>query len=228
MEADVIVDADSMIYASAITSEDLSEAKTKLDFAINQSLNDLQNQGVEVFSLIICSGSKGNFRKLITGSYKANRKSELPELLAPLHKYCIEKWYSQWSYGVETDDLVASLWHKSTESGNKCIIVSIDKDYMQLPALIWSYRRKEMLNLSELDALRAFYTQMIVGDSADNIKVCNGKGKVFAKKLLSDKTTKYQIVKAVYGVYREIYKSKARQRYTEAYHLLKLRTDVQR
>ena len=35
------------------------------------------------------------------------------------------------------------------------------------------------------DALRNFYTQMIVGDSADNILVCSGKGKVYAGKLFS-------------------------------------------
>jgi len=69
---------------------------------------------------------------------------------------------------------------------------------------------------------------MIVGDSADNIKVCKGKGKAFANKLLEPLTSKYQIVKAVYDVYREIYKGKAKLKYITTYNLLKLRTDVLR
>jgi len=227
MEIKPILDADSMIFASAVTSSDLEEAKLKLDYKINESLNDLQDLGYEIVSFVVCSGSKGNFRKLITKEYKANRqKIEIPEFLDDLHEYCKSDWNSKWSYGVETDDLVAKLWFESNNNGENPIIVSIDKDYFQFPAKIYNYNKKELVELSLLESIKNFYTQMIVGDSADNIKVCSGKGNAYASKLFDGLTTKYQIVKAVYGVYKEHYRSKAKLKYIETYNLLKLRTDV--
>ena len=227
MDIKAIVDADSMIYASAITSDNISDAKNKLDAKINESLNNLQDLGYDIMSLVVCSGSKGNFRKFIASSYKANRKdTELPPLLDELHEYCKSDWYAQWAYGIETDDLVAKIWHESNENNESPVIVSIDKDYLQFPAMIFNYNKKKLVKVTELEALKNFYTQMIVGDSADNIKVCKNKGKAYADKLFKDLTSKYQIVKAVYGVYREHYKSKAKLKYIESYNLLKLRTDV--
>lgn len=171
MDIKAILDADSMIYASAVNSGNISDAKNKLDARINESLNDLQDLGYDIMSLVVCSGSKGNFRKFITSSYKANRKdTELPPLLDELHEYCKSDWYAQWSYGIETDDLVAKIWHESNENNESPVIVSIDKDYLQFPAMIFNYQNKKLIKLTELEALKNFYTQMIVGDSADNIR----------------------------------------------------------
>jgi hypothetical protein len=74
MDINAILDADSMVYASAVNSEDLEEAKVKLDAKINNSLNNLQDLGYDIVSLIVCNGSKGNFRHFIADNYKANRK----------------------------------------------------------------------------------------------------------------------------------------------------------
>ena len=227
MEIKAILDADSMIYACASTSDDLEEAKVKLDAKINDSLNNLQDLGYDIASLVVCSGSKGNFRLFIDANYKANRKKvDRPPLLEDLHQYCKEDWQSQFGYGIETDDLVAKIWYNSLKHGENPVIVAIDKDYLQFPAKIYNYNKNTLIEVSKIEALRNFYTQMIVGDSADNISVCSGKGKVYADKLLSDLTTKYQMTRAVYGVYKEHYKSKAREKYIQSYNLLKLRIDV--
>ena len=224
----VLVDADSIIFASAVTSETFLDARDKFDYKINEVLDTISNKyDIEGFSVF--SGSKGNFRKYVTETYKANRRDmEIPEHLNALHKYSKEFWDAKYIYGAETDDLIATNWFNYTKEGKNVIIVAIDKDYKQFPCVIYNYNKKSFELINELDALKNFYTQMIVGDSADNIKVCKGKGKAFAGKLLEPLTSKYQIVKAVYGVYREIYKSKAKLKYIETYNLLKLRTDVLR
>ena len=69
-----------------------------------------------------------------------------------------------------------------------------------------------------------FYEQCIVGDTADNVQYFLGKGKVFAGKYLKDCETKYQYTRKLYELFKQEYKGKARQKYTECYHLLKLRT----
>ena len=229
MDIKAIVDADSMIYASAITSDNISDAKNKLDAKINESLNNLQDLGYDIMSLVVCSGSKGNFRKLITPVYKANRKKqELPPLLDEMHQFVKDEYNSVWGFGIETDDIVARYWKElSNEVGrNNVMIVSIDKDYKQFPALIYNYhyKHKEVLDISEEEALYNFYEQMIIGDSADNVQYFSGRGKVFASKYLKDCNTKYQYTRKMLELFQEKYKGKARQKYAECYHLLKLRT----
>lgn len=66
---------------------------------------------------------------------------------------------------------------------------------------------------------------MIAGDSADNVNYFKGKGKAFAKKYYLGCHTKYQYTRKLYELFQEEYKSKARQRYSECFLLLKLRTN---
>ena len=224
MKYNVIIDADSMIYASAF-AEDLESAQQSYDSRIESVLDYFESKG-EVLSFTVCSGSKGNFRKYLTDTYKANRKDiEHPQWLNHLHSYSKTDWNAKYIIGAETDDLVASLFVKTTE-GVTNVIASIDKDYLQFEGWIYNYNKNTLTYNTKLDALRAFYTQMIVGDSADNIKVCKGKGKAYATKLFKDCETEYQFIRKVFKTYQDFYKSKARETYILTYKLLKLRTDV--
>jgi 5'-3' exonuclease len=224
MKYNVIIDADSMIYSAAFADE-LDSAKESLDSKIESVLDYFEEKGT-VNAFTICSGSRGNFRKYLTSTYKANRKDvKHPEWLKHLHLYAKTDWSSKRAVGVETDDLVASLFLKKTE-GVRNVIVSIDKDYLQLEGWIYNYNKNTLIHNSKLDALRAFYTQMIVGDSADNIKVCKGKGKAYASKLFKDCETEYQFRRRVFETYKSIYKSKARETYILTHKLLKLIRNV--
>ena len=192
-------------------------------------VNDLEEK-YEIDKVITFNGSKGNFRKLITPKYKANRKKqELPPLLHDMHQYVKETYNSIFGFGIETDDLVARYWYNiSNDIGrNEVMIVSIDKDYKQFPCLMYNYHYKHrvVLDISEDEALYNFYEQMIVGDTADNVNYFKGKGKKFAENYYKDCTTKYQYTKKLYELFKEQYKGKAKQRYTECYNLLKLRTE---
>ena len=66
---------------------------------------------------------------------------------------------------------------------------------------------------------------MIVGDTADNVNYFKGKGKKFAENYFKDCKSKYQYTKRLYELFKEQYKGKARQKYTECYNLLKLRNE---
>ena len=106
------------------------------------------------------------------------------------------------------------------------MIVSIDKDYRQFPALIFNYhyKHREVLDITEQQAMYNFYEQMISGDTADNVNYFLGRGRAFAKKYYDGCKTKYQYTRKLYELFIQEYKGKARQKYTECYHLLKLRT----
>ena len=235
----LLVDADSLIFASCYkkrefpTDEkfytDIDDSKAKFDQQFMSIVNKLEDM-YSVDKVITFSGSKGNFRKLITSDYKANRKKqELPPLLNEMHQYVKDQYDSVWGYGIETDDIVARYWYElSNEVGrNNVMIVSIDKDYRQFPCLIYNYhfKHRTIYDISEKQAMYNFYEQFIIGDSADNVQYFRGKGKKFAEKYLADCDTKYQYTKKMYQLFKDKYKSKARQKYAECYHLLKLRTE---
>ncbi len=235
----LLVDADSLIFASCYKKRDkpeddkyyrdIEDAQAKFDEQFMSIVNKLEDM-YPIERVITFSGSKGNFRKLITPVYKANRKKqELPPLLDEMHQFVKDEYDSVWGYGIETDDMVARYWKAlSNEVGrDNVMIVSIDKDYKQFPCLMYNYhyKHKEVLDISEDEALFNFYEQMIIGDTADNVNYFKGKGKKYAEKYLKECDTKYQYTRKMLELFQQDYKDKARQKYAECYHLLKLRTE---
>lgn len=231
----ILVDADSLIFASCYSPrqdkglflEKIEDVIYKFDEVFQSIINNLSDR-FNVTEVIVFNDGKGNFRKLITKKYKENRNNQIkPPLLKEIHNYVTETYNSHSAIGMETDDLVAIYWKRLTDvwGRDQVMIVSIDKDYLQFPALIYRYHTKELYNLTEEDALKNFYTQMIVGDQSDNVNYFFGKGEKFAKKYFKNCSTEYQYRKKLYLLFKEKYKSKAKEKYSECYNLLKLRTE---
>ena len=230
----LLVDADSLVFASCYKPkeeegsffENIEDVILKFDETFQRVVNEL-SELYDVTEVLVFNDSRGNFRKLITKKYKANRTGQnKPPLLSEIHKHVTNTYKGIQGCGMETDDLVAAHWKSLSDiyGRDKVMIVSIDKDYLQFPALIYKYNRKEILDVSKYDALKNFYTQMITGDTADNVNYFKGKGIKFAQKYYEDCDTKFQFTKKLYTLFKEKYKSKAKEKYAECYHLLKLRT----
>jgi 5'-3' exonuclease len=225
-----LFDADSLVWASSYgVEEDIDLAIEKYNDSFTNIIYDL-NEIYDISEVITFNNSKGNFRKILDTNYKANRKSSgIPSVLTELHDYVTETYNSVSKYSLETDDLVAAYWKNIAEEDGRdtVIIVSIDKDYKQLPALIYNYHYKHrcVYDIEPVEALYNFYEQMIIGDSIDNVNYCKGYGKKYAEKLLKDCTSHYQFTKKVYELFTIIYKSKAKLKYIQCYNLLKLRTE---
>mgnify|MGYP003119938782 CR=1 FL=1 len=234
----LLVDADSLVFASCYRARespdsekyysDIVDSRNKFDQQFMGIVNHLED--IYPIDKVLCfSGAKGNFRKILSGEYKANRKKiELPPLLSEMHSFVREHYDSISGYGVETDDMVARYWHNISQDigRDNVMIVSIDKDYRQFPALIYNYHYKhqKVLDISPDEAMFNFYAQCITGDSADNVQYFRGKGIRFAEKYFVDCHTKYQYTRKLYELFKQEYKGKARQKFVECYHLLKLRT----
>ena len=234
----LLVDADSLVFASCLKRKEtpidhpfhlhLEDCKHKFDEQFMKIVNDLE-ETYDIKSVMVFNGSRGNFRKVLSKNYKANRKKiEIPPLLNDMHQYVFNNYKGIQGFGVETDDMVARYWHKlSQEVGrDNVMIVSIDKDYKQFPCLMYNYhyKHRKILDISKQQAMYNFYEQMIIGDQADNVQYMKGKGPVFAKKYYLGCETKYQYTRRLYELFQKEYKGKARQKYVECYSLLKLRT----
>ena len=79
---------------------------------------------------------------------------------------------------VEGDDVMGLLCRKED------VIVSDDKDMLTIPGL--KLKGGELIQTSEWAANFAFYSQVLIGDTADNYPGCKGVGKVKAAQVLSN------------------------------------------
>ena len=234
----LLVDADSLVFASCYKKKEhpdddshhktLEDCIVKFDEQFMSIINRLE-EIYEIEKVMVFNDARGNFRKLITPTYKGNRTAPKPELLPEMHEYVRNQYNGISACGVETDDLVATYWYSiQKEIGrDNVMIVSIDKDYKQFPALIYNYhyKHKKILDITKQEAMYNFYEQMIAGDTADNVNYFRGKGVKFAEKYLAGCKTKLAYTKKMYKLFKNQYKEKAKQMFIECYNLLKLRTE---
>ena len=75
------------------------------------------------------------------------------------------------------------------------IIVSDDKDLQTIAG--YHYNKGEVIEVSEQQALKNFYTQVLTGDTADNYKGCRGVGPVKAERILAGCRTSLDMWQAV-------------------------------
>jgi 5'-3' exonuclease len=88
--------------------------------------------------------------------------------------------------GIEADDAVSIYKNMYDTMGKESIICSPDKDVLMLPGKHFNYRKMEFVVTNEAEAEYTFWTDMIAGQSGDNIKGIPGKGPAFAKKLFEE------------------------------------------
>jgi 5'-3' exonuclease len=127
--------------------------------------------------------------------------------------YLISKWGFTCISGCEVDDAVR-LCYERTPNGEQSIIVSADKDLLQIPGkhFIMGVTRKgeikredRIIIQDEFAAEYKFYEQMLTGDIVDNVKALYGIGPKKAAKILANATTAYELRQAVADEYKKAY-----------------------
>ena len=182
-----LVDADIFVYRVAFATE--SEDETKAVNTMAESLEDLLMVDLDVQTWEVFITGKGNFRYdvAVTAPYKGNRKSEKPKHYYLLREYLEKAWDAHVAKGIEADDAIAI---KATEMGTDSVIVTIDKDLNQVPGWHYNFVKKDLFFVTEEEGIQFFYTQMLTGDTVDNIKGVKGIGPKKAEKLLVGKSEK--------------------------------------
>ena len=178
MSTNIYIDGDIIVYQSIWGAKNNKDIKKKIDQTITNIMSDLEGGSGKIAIKGI-----GNFRKDIYAPYKGNRKKELTQeekdFFEYAYNYLKDGWKSVTADDMEADDLLA-IW-QTEEPG---IIVSIDKDMLQVPGLHYNTRRKDYTNITEEEASLLLHTQVMMGDSTDNIPGLKGIGKVKAAKVL--------------------------------------------
>lgn len=143
------------------------------------------------------------FRYKIYPEYKGNRKYDsLPTYLKEVKDHLINKYGFKYLMEYEADDLVLSY---KNQSSKECIIVSPDKDILNLVGTHYNPRRNEFVVTTLEEANIYFWKSMIIGDSADNIKGIKGIGPAGAEKIIKEQKLFDSLRATILEKYCEIY-----------------------
>ncbi len=150
--------------------------------------------------LAIAFDSKGpTFRHQIYTDYKANRPP-MPEDLAvqiPYIKQIVQAYniLSIEQSGVEADDLLASMAHYLSEQGLRVIIVTGDKDLLQLVSdtvTVWDPMRDKIMDSEAIQKKYGVPPKhlldlfALIGDKSDNVPGVPGIGPKTAAKFMQE------------------------------------------
>lgn len=193
-----LVDADILVYRFGFASEG-----DPAEFALARLSEFLDNLNMmdgidEVWGYL--TGSN-NFRHEIakTAPYKGNRVMAKPYHYQLLREYMERAWGFEVIDGMEADDAIGIEAYRNEP--DETIIVSIDKDLNMIRGHHYNFVKEEKYFVTEEEAIRNFYLQILTGDKVDNIIGLSGIGPVKSKKLLVDCNNELEMYEAVLKAY---------------------------
>ncbi len=170
-----LIDADRYPYAfgNSRGEDDQPLPWPLLAARVDDHINKiLERVSATSYQLYLTSDDRSNFRYSIATiqPYKGNRPSDKSFWYEQLRRYLIDRWGAQVVHGMEADDAIGI----QQDSGS--IIVSVDKDLNNIPGLHYNELEDKIYEVSEIDSLRNFYKQCLIGDRVDNILGLYGVG----------------------------------------------------
>lgn len=176
-----LIDGDSLLYYE-MDKPTLEQALKGIDSRVGTILENC-NANVYIGFLT----GKTGYRYNVSSTYKANRKHRpKPIIFYALREYMKQK-YSFYEFdGLEADDLVA--YYGVNNDGMKTVICSPDKDVLyQCIGRHFNYQKLEFVTTTETDAEKFLWTQVLMGDSTDNIQGIPGVGIKTAENWMKDR-----------------------------------------
>lgn len=212
----VLIDADTLVYRVGFLALPDEEAYRK---AIVKSFEITIEECLRAF--LKCHGTKG-FSAIENGLYFTSRgvslRSEFDqESVYKEHRKHVAKpkYVSQMKEEIqsrypcldvplelgEADDALSIKAHQYRKTATDYIICGCDKDLWQIPGYHYNYLKKECEYVTEQEANRFFFKQLLMGDKADNIPGLHGIGPVKANYILGDETDVEALWDLVLGAY---------------------------
>jgi len=155
-------------------------------------------------------GVKGdnNFRHLMYPEYKMNRHadpSKMNKFVPFLRRMAVTFDMAVAAHGFEADDLIRIWAKEAKQSEQEFVICSIDKDLLCIPGKHYLMHKKTHISISEHEALRNYYIQLLKGDPTDNIPGVPKVGDIKAFKILEDCKDEQEMQEAVVANYLNAY-----------------------
>jgi 5'-3' exonuclease len=144
---------------------------------------------------------KENFRDKIakTKPYKGNRTQAKPVHYEAIGEYLVKEYGAKFSNGREADDEIGiSL----TNLGDVGVCVSNDKDLDQISGWHYDWVSGDAYRVSRKQGDYQLYTQILTGDSTDNVPGLEGVGPAKASAILDGAASSAELCKRVWTEYR--------------------------
>jgi len=152
----------------------------------------------------------GTFRHAlgVTKPYKGNRKFS-PHWTKFWKPIIIEHMVTKWGFielsNIEADDACAIFAAHYRKLGIQYIVSSPDKDLRQIEGDHYDYKKLESEHINRKESLINLYSQVLIGDSTDNIGGCP---KVGTKSPLLNNLKDFETREEMYSFVQKVYKDK--------------------
>lgn len=204
-----LIDADLLVYRIGFTTLDVDEGimRARLRESVNLILEATRAVAYKMY--LTADNDQTAFRKQLYPEYKANRVAPRPKFYNEIRQLLVDTYDAEIVSGIEADDALGI--HQTRELKGQdafavpglqtSVIVSIDKDLHQIAGCHYNFVKQQFADVTVEEALRYFYTQLLTGDSADNIKGVWKCGPVKAAKILEGLDDVYDMFAAVRDAY---------------------------
>ena len=144
-------------------------------WAIDETIDKVRRKYPNAKIVITLTDEHHNYREgiAITKKYKGGRNNPKPYYWRQIRDYLEALPNTVVSVNEEADDLMS----KALASGRKVVCVSEDKDLKNTSGLHYNDKSGVELWVTVPQANRNFYTQLLTGDTVDNIQGCPNVGK---------------------------------------------------
>jgi DNA polymerase-1 len=241
-----VIDISSYVFRAYHALPPLSNSKGEPTHAVagvSAMLHKLLREH-EPHGLIVAMDSKQrSFRKELFEAYKANRPPAPPDLQQQMSRVreVVEAWGMSpiEAPGFEADDIIATLVGQARDKGLRVVIVSADKDLLQLvgpDVVMYDTMRNKVFGAEEtreklgVDPGQVRDLLALMGDSSDNVPGVPSVGQKTAAKLLEEYGTFDGIYENLDNITRKALKAKLTDHRDDALtsrELVTLRTDVE-
>jgi hypothetical protein len=186
--------------------------------SLSQTYQAIEDKVGEKLTIRAFLSGKTNFRQSIavTRPYKGNREENTkPTYYDAIGEYLLSNWEAVTTADYEADDAIGIEAMAARERGESVVVVSNDKDLDQIPGWHYNWVTKEFYEVSPKEAKTNLFTQILTGDSTDNVPGLPGVGPATAAKILKECSTPIEMVDACYQAYRDYFVNKDKHLLTQ-------------
>ena len=151
--------------------------------------------------------STTNFRDDLYPDYKCKRgKWRIENPWVPIIRHwAVSEGIAIFAEDREADDYLRTWAEQCKLSGEKYVIASIDKDLYCIEGEHYDLKKKSILRMDQVSAMRHYYAQLLSGDATDHIPGLPGIGPKKAEKAVLDCITEEECQEVVVSMYLEAY-----------------------
>lgn len=195
MKTILLVDADTLAYKAAYTSEVIVDWNDDEDITVlcnKEKVRDSLDSQIEKLKetakadeVVLALSDSTNWRLDILPTYKGNRvASRKPVGLKYAKAYLTEAYGAITKPSLEGDDVVGILATATVKRGERRVIFSLDKDLLGIPG--FHLRGSDIRERPEQDADYFHLYQTLVGDTTDGYAGLPGIGPKKAQDILGE------------------------------------------